>query len=168
MQEVRLHTERLVLRKPDASDLVPYTLYCKSDRTRFVGGPFTDIQAFEKLAAMIGHWQLRGFGRFVVVHRATGRALGHVGAMQLSTEAMPELTWTLWAGEDEGQGYATEACEAYREHVRYELGLSALTAHIMQDNHSSRRLAERLGGVLNLEAQPPEYMAGTVTYDIAM
>lgn len=168
MQQVRLQTERLVFRKPDASDLTPYTSYCQSDRTRFVGGPFDGVQAFEKLAAMIGHWELRGFGRLVVVHRTTGRALGHVGAMQLSTDELPELTWTLWAGEDEGKGYATEACEAYRDHARNELGVSTVIARIMQDNLPSRRLAERLGGVLNVNAQPPKWMANAVTYDFAI
>lgn len=168
MQQAPLQTERLVFRKPDASDLAPYTSYCQSDRTRFVGGPFHGVQAFEKLAAMIGHWELRGLGRLVIVHRTTGRALGHVGALQLRSDEVPELTWTLWADEDEGKGYATEACKAYLDHARNELGLSAMIARIVLDNLRSRRLAERLGGVLNAKAQPPEWMANTVTYDFAM
>ncbi|WP_306007081.1 GNAT family N-acetyltransferase [Aquicoccus porphyridii] len=168
MQQALLQTERLVFRKPDASDLAPYTSYCQSDRTRFVGGPFCGVQAFEKLAAMIGHWELRGFGRLVIVHSTTGRALGHVGAMQLSTDELPELTWTLWAGEDEGQGYATEACKAYRDHARSELGISTMIARIMPDNLPSRRVAERLGGILNVNAQPPQWMANAVTYDFMM
>lgn len=168
MQHAPPQTERLVFRKPDASDLAPYTAYCQSDRTRFVGGPFDGVQAFEKLAAKIGHWEFRGFGRLVIVHRSTGRALGHVGAMQLNTDEVPELTWTLWAGEDEGKGYATEACKAYRDHARNELGFSSMIARIVEDNLPSRRLAERLGGVLNADALPPGWMANTVTYDFAM
>ncbi|AMY70198.1 GNAT family N-acetyltransferase [Frigidibacter mobilis] len=168
MQQARLRTERLLFRKPGASDLAPYTAYCQSDRTRFVGGPFDGIQAFEKLAAMIGHWDLRGFGRLVIVHRTTGRALGHVGALHLNTDEVPELTWTLWAGEDEGKGYATEACRAYRDHARTELGFSFMIARIVQDNLPSRRLAERLGGILNETASPPGWMANAVTYDFEM
>lgn len=168
MQPAALQTERLSFRKPDASDLAPYTLYCRSDRTRFVGGPFDSVQTFEKLAAMIGHWKLRGFGRFVIVHRTTGRALGHVGAMQLNKDELPEFTWTLWVGEDEGKGYAIEACKAYRDHARNELGFSSMIARIAQDNLPSRRVAERLGGVLNLNAQPPIWMVNAVTYDFAM
>ena len=57
----RIETARLILRRPVAGDLPAYEAYCSSDRTRFTGGPYTRKDAFEKLAAMIGHWEIRGF-----------------------------------------------------------------------------------------------------------
>jgi [ribosomal protein S5]-alanine N-acetyltransferase len=168
MQPVHLQTERLTFRMPNASDLIPYTSYCLSDRSGFVGGPFDSVQAFEKLAAMVGHWELRGFGRLIFTDRSTGRALGHVGALHLNEGEVPEFTWTIWSGDDEGKGYATEACRAYLDHARNGLGLSAMIARIVQDNLPSRRLAERIGGIQNMNALPPKWLANSVTYDFAI
>lgn len=165
MQQYNLQTDSLLLRRPQASDLAPYSAYCASDRTLYVGGPFNTVQAFEKLAAMIGHWELRGFGRFVFTDRMTGRALGHVGAMQLDSSDLPEMTWTIWFGQDEGQGYATEACKACLLHARDVLGFSTMIARIAADNLPSRRLALRLGGVENPTAAAPEWFPDAVTYD---
>jgi RimJ/RimL family protein N-acetyltransferase len=163
-----LETARLIFRQPNASDLAPYTSYCLGDRSRFVGGPFNGIQAFEKLAAMIGHWELRGCGRFVFVDKDTRQAIGHVGALQLDLQEHPELTWTIWNGADEGKGYATEAVRAYREYAVGVLGLSHMIARIQQDNHRSRHLAERMGAILNERAEPPAWLPNSVTYDILL
>lgn len=163
-----LETPRLVLRRPGAADIAAYTAYCLSERTRWVGGPFTELQAFDKLAAMIGHWELRGFGRFVFTERGSGRPIGHAGAMQLIPDAPPELTWTIWAGADEGRGYATEACEACRAHAARDLGFRRMIARIEPENHASRRLAERLGGLLEEDAVAPDWFPGTVTYGFAL
>jgi [ribosomal protein S5]-alanine N-acetyltransferase len=168
MQDIHFQTDRLLLRRPDASDLAAYTAYCQSDRTLFVGGPFTAVQAFEKLAAMIGHWDLRGYGRLVFTDQQTGRSLGHVGALHLDLNDPLEMTWTIWAGHDEGQGYATEACAAYLRHARDVLGYSRMIARIMAQNRPSRRLAERLGGVQDVDAPAPDWFAGCVTYEFAL
>ena len=168
MHHPRLHTDRLMLRHPDASDLLPYSCYCLSQRSRFVGGPFNAVQAFEKLAAMIGHWELRGFGRLVLVDRATSRALGHVGALQLDPDQVPEFTWTLWSGQDEGKGLATEACMAYRDYARDVLGFSRMVVHIKRDNLPSRRLAGRLGCIENPGAPSPAWLTDCATYDLML
>ena len=168
MQPSQLHTDRLMLRHPNASDLVPYTSYCLRDRSHFVGGPFNAVQAFEKLSAMIGHWELRRFGRLVFVDLASSRALGHVGALQLDPDQVPEFTWTIWAGPDEGKGLATEACMAYRDYARDVLGFSQMVVHIKQDNLPSQRLAARLGCVVNTGATSPAWLTDCATYDLML
>lgn len=168
MEDLQLHTKRLILRRPVASDLEPYTRYCQSPRSGFVGGPYTSVQAFDKLAAMIGHWTLRGFGRFILTDRDTGRPLGHVGALQVVPDTTPEMTWTLWSGADEGRGYATEASRAYCGHAAAGLGFRVMIARIDSDNAASRRLAEHLGGVLNHTAAAPDWWPTSVTYDLAL
>lgn len=164
----QLQTERLIFRQPCASDLVPYTHYCLSERTRYVGGPFTEVQAFEKLASMIGHWELRGFGRFVFVEQETGRAIGHFGALQYDTTHPPEITWTIWNSDDEGKGYATEAGRALKNHARQELGFRSMIACVHHDNSASRGLAERLGGILNVRTAPPKWLPASVIYDFIL
>ena len=130
MATSHLETERLLFRRPIRSDLPWYTRYCLSDRTQYVGGPFNEVQAFEKLASMIGHWELRGFGRFVFMEQNTGRPIGHFGALQLSTTEPPEITWTIWDKEDEGKGFATEAGVAFKSYAKQELGFSSMVAHV--------------------------------------
>lgn len=156
-----LVTARLTLRQPQAGDLPAYVAYCGSDRTRFVGGPYDAIKAFEKLAAMIGHWTLRGFGRYVI--DLAGQPIGHVGPMALDDSDHPELTWTLWDAAQEGHGYATEAAQAVAHHLLDDLHWPGLVIHIVEENGSSRRIAERLGARLTDEPAPV-WLAGCVTY----
>ncbi len=168
MQTPQLQTERLIFRRPCPSDLVPYTRYCLSERTKYVGGPFTEVQAFEKLASMIGHWELREFGRFVLVEQETGRPIGHFGALQLDTTEPPEITWTIWHSDDEGKGYATEAGRAFKSYAIQELGFTSMIACVRNDNSASRGLAERLGGILNVDTAPPKWLPDSVVYDFSL
>ncbi len=164
---MRLETPRLTLRRPTGADLPAYRAYCLSDRTRFTGGPYSPAQAFEKLAAMIGHWDIRGYGRLFFCDRKTGRAMGHVGALHLVDEDVPDMTWTVWSDTDEGKGLAHEAARAYLDHVRRERMFPALVAHVEAANQRSQRLAQRLGGVLDEAAAPPVWMPTAVTYRFA-
>ncbi len=168
MQTYSFTTERLLFRQPIRSDLLPYTQYCLSDRTQYVGGPFNEVQAFEKLASMIGHWELRGFGRFVFVERKTERPLGHFGVLQLSSAEPPEITWTIWNENDEGKGFATEAGIAFKSYATRELGFSSLIALVHRDNSASRGLAERLGGELDVGAVPPSRLPNFVSYRLCL
>ena len=84
-------TNRLVLRQPEARDLLAYQAYCVGDRLQYLGGPYTQIQAFAKVAAMIGHCALRGFGRYVITR--DGAPLGHVGPLGAAPE-VPEVPRT--------------------------------------------------------------------------
>jgi RimJ/RimL family protein N-acetyltransferase len=161
----RLETARLILRRPKASDLGGYVHYCQSDRSVFVGGPFDRVRAFEKLASMIGHWDLRGFGRYVFALKANDRPIGHVGALQLDDAVSPELSWTIWDSGDEKHGYAFEAGQAYLVHAPRAYGFPSLLARVDRENLPSRKLAERLGGIPSPNARAPEWAPNSVTYD---
>ena len=79
-----------------------------------LGGPFTRIQSFETLSALVGHWHLRGFGRWIVADAATGAALGVVGPFYPEGWPEPEIAWSLFDGA-EGRGIAFEAASAARD-----------------------------------------------------
>lgn len=157
----RLTTDRLILRQPIASDLDPYVTYCASERSQFVGGPFDAKKAFEELSSMAGHWNLRGFGRYIIVK--DGVAIGHVGPLQIDASAPPEFTWTLWDGAFEGQGLATEAARVVHQHLIQDCGWNVMLIQIMPDNVRSRLIAERLGAVLS-DDPAPEWYPGALTY----
>ncbi len=156
-----LTTKRMRLRKPDAGDMAAYTAYCTGPRTKFAGGPFSEVQAFEKLCEMAGQWVMRGYGRYVM--ELDGRAIGHVGPLHVDSSQLPEFTWTLWDGTLEGQGYPTEAAIEVRRHLFNDLGWSEMIVRIMPDNKGSRRIAEKIGATLTDEPAPA-WFAGCLTY----
>jgi len=168
MESTMIETERLVLVRPQANHLPAYTAYCASDRSVFVGGPFDAVGAFEKFAIMAGHWTLRGNGRLVLIHRASGNPIGHVGALRLTLEEPPDLTWAIWDGTCEGQGYAYEAATAYLRHALRDPGFDRMLIRIAEHNRRSHRLAERLGARRDPSAPAPSWAPDMVTYDLRL
>ncbi|MEX0286118.1 MAG: GNAT family N-acetyltransferase [Paracoccaceae bacterium] len=158
-----LTTDRLQLTQPRASDLPAFRAHRASPRTDFVGGPFTPVETFGKFATMIGHWTLRGFGRYIM--RLQDQPIGHVGPLALEDEAPVEMTWTLWDGAYEGKGFATEAARAVTRHLIGDLGWRELAVHIMPGNDASIRVAERLGATPS-DRPAPEHYPGALCYSL--
>lgn len=154
---------RLILRQPVPGDMDAYVAYAMSDRARFVGGPFDEAQAVARLGAMIAHWPLHGYGRYVMMQGE--RAIGHVGPLARDDDHPPEMTWTLWDGATEGQGLATEAAQAVTRHVFDDLRWPAMILRIESGNTASLRLAEKLGATLS-DNPIPGWSADVLTYDL--
>lgn len=159
-----VQTDRLLLERPHRKHLAAYAAYCASDRARFVGGPFDAVKAFDKFCAMAGHWTLRGFGRLIVVQKATGAPIGHVGALQMAENDLPEMTWSLWTDRAERQGHAFEAAQAYLAQVSPDICPARMLARIHKDNARSHALALRLGAQLDRDATPPPWLPDALTY----
>jgi len=149
-----LTTERLTLRAPQASDFDVYAEFCASDRSRGVGGPYNREQSFARLTAIIGHWHLRGFGRWLVADRETDEPLGTVGPMAPTDWPEPEIAWTLFASA-EGRGIAYEAALAARDYVYDVLNWPTVISCTVPDNHRSIALAKRMGAVQEPSFQHP-------------
>lgn len=113
---------------------------------------------------MAGHWNMRGFGRFVIVQKGTGQPIGHVGALQLDPGEMPEMTWTIWDGAYEGKGYAFEAAQAYLLRAKMMLGTEDMLIRIEKDNRRSIQLANRIGAKRDDGAVGPAWMPDAVTF----
>ena len=141
----RLRTPRLLLREWQEGDLDAYAAF-SADPTamRFVGGAVDRAASWRQIAAMVGHWQLRGYGPWAVERAQDGELLGRVGLW--NPEGWPglEVGWTL-ARHAWGQGYATEAGRAAMEWAWSELGAPRLISVIHADNEASMRVARRLG-----------------------
>jgi len=142
-----LRTERLTLRAPTIGDLDAYAEYRASERTEFVGGAMTRSQAFESLCGMIGHWQLRGYGRWMVADRETDAALGFVGPFFPENWPEPEFAWTVFR-QAEGRGIAYEAALAARAYAYETLGWQTAISLVTAGNVRSAALAARLGARL--------------------
>lgn len=139
-----VETPRLRLRAPALSDFEPYAAFCASPRSAGVGGPYTRGQSFQRLEALIGHWHLRGFGRWMVTDRETGTPLGVVGIMYPPDWPEPEIAWSVF-GSAEGQGIAQEAAEAARDYAYRVLGWDTVISCTRPDNARSIALARRMG-----------------------
>lgn len=159
-----LITPRLILRRPRATDLDVFVTYVASARSVHVGGPMDAAAAFDRFSRYIGHWVLRGYGRYVL--ERNGTPIGHTGPTHADATRPPEITWTLWSGAHEGQGLATEAARAVLHHLMIDCDWPRLDALILPENESSTRVAQRLGGRRTEEAPPAWYpTAVTWTFD---
>jgi len=154
----QITTARMVLRRPELADLDGYVAYYTGPRTGGVGGPKPRYIVVERFMAMVGQWELRGYGRYVMTDGGT--AFGHVGVLHIDDADPPEMTWTLWDAAREGAGLATEAARAVQDTWQGP----ALVARVAPDNPRSIRVAERLGLRLAPDAAPPSYNAGMLTY----
>ena len=66
-----LETDRLVLRGPEPGDYPDFKATFTSYRARFMGGPLSTYEAWMLYAAEIGHWQIRGYGMWMIHDRDT-------------------------------------------------------------------------------------------------
>jgi RimJ/RimL family protein N-acetyltransferase len=156
---VRLETERLVLRKPEATDREGYAeMWGDPEVVRYLGGttlaPSEVPQAIER---MLRHWDRHGVGLFSVLRKEDERLLGRVGYLlwdperwehamneELEGDVEYEIGWTI-ARAYWNQGYATEAAIACRDHAFRELGRYRVISLIAPPNVASIRVAEKLG-----------------------
>ncbi len=140
---ITLTTDRLTLRTPLEEDFAAVAAFMATARSRFVGGPVAEeFDQWRGFLSSIGHWCLRGYGFFAVLHDS--QMVGRVGLVNHVMWDEPELGWQLFDGY-EGRGFATEAAVRVRHWAAEERGLGPLISYIHPDNAASRRVAERLG-----------------------
>ena len=143
----KLETERLLLRKFNEEDFEDYARMCADTEVmRYLGEgkPLTRLEAWQQMALIVGHWQLRGYGLWAVEEKSSGELVGRIGFY--NPEGWPgfELGWTL-AREAWGKGYATEGARRALRYAFNDLGREKVISLIHTDNLASIRVAERLG-----------------------
>ena len=142
-----LETERLLLRQFRDSDLDAMArMSSDPDVMRFIGEgkPQDRADVWRGIAQHLGHWQLRGYGNWAAVDKATGECVGRIGLW--NPEGWPglEVGWLL-ARSHWGRGLATEGGRAARDWAFATLDADHLISVIHPDNTPSIRVAERLG-----------------------
>jgi RimJ/RimL family protein N-acetyltransferase len=155
MNEVRLETDRLILRTYRLSDFEDHNRLCADpDVMRYLLGqkPLSRFEAWRHMAYIVGHWELLGYGYYAVEEKVTGRFVGRIGFT--NPEGWPgfELGWTL-APEFQGKGFATEGAMFLLDYAFNEMGRDHVISVIHPDNKPSIRVAERLGEKLEGETQ---------------
>jgi RimJ/RimL family protein N-acetyltransferase len=111
-----------------------------------IGTPQPDWWTWRYLATYLGHWQLRGYGPYAVVEKASGQLIGPIGLWYPGDWPEPEIKWSIrkkfW-----GQGFAQEAAKAVKAMAAKELKWHRLISQIDVDNKRSIDLAKRIGGI---------------------
>ncbi|MBY5986792.1 GNAT family N-acetyltransferase [Roseovarius atlanticus] len=146
-----LETGRLVLRGPEATDYPDFKATFASYRSRFMGGPLNPYEAWMLYAAEIGHWEIRGFGMWMIHLRDTGETVGMAGGWFPAKWPEREIAWIIWP-DKAGKGYALEATHKVRDHLFTTANWDGAVSYIDPKNLDSIRLAERLGCTKDHEA----------------
>ncbi|MFW2544223.1 GNAT family N-acetyltransferase [Primorskyibacter sp. 2E107] len=139
-----LETKRLVLRGPEPQDYAAFKATFASYRSRFMGGPLNAYETWMLYASEIGHWEIRGFGMWMVHLKDTGETVGMAGGWFPAKWPEREIAWIIWP-DKAGKGYALEATDRVRRYVYHDLGWETAVSYIDPKNLDSIRLAERLG-----------------------
>ncbi|HKC23671.1 MAG TPA: GNAT family N-acetyltransferase, partial [Thermoanaerobaculia bacterium] len=141
-----LTTDRLRLRPFRSKDFETHAAICSdAEVMRYIrAGALSRVDSWWQMARYMGHWQLRGYGLWAVIERATDRLVGHLGFLDPEGGHGFELGWVL-AREAWGKGYALEGTRAAVEHAFTALGRERIVCLIQPENARSIRVAERLG-----------------------
>jgi RimJ/RimL family protein N-acetyltransferase len=153
-----IETERLCLRAPMPADFEGYAAFRQSERTRVLGGPNPRDEAFHMFCALVGHWHVRGYGRWMVADRETDAPLGIVGIYYPDDWPEPEIGWSVFDGA-EGKGIAFEAAMAARSYAYEVLGWQRIVSLIVPQNTRSAALARRMGCSIEGQYAHPHYGA---------
>lgn len=147
-----LVTERLRLRAWRRDDREPYFAILQEPAVHHHFGPepMGMEDCWRRIQAAVGGWHLNGFGGWAVERKADGKLVGTIALFngwrdlvpQFGTE--PEMGW-IFATEAHGQGLAGEACNAALGWFEANVSPANIWAIIAPANHSSIKLAERLG-----------------------
>jgi ribosomal-protein-alanine N-acetyltransferase len=152
----QLLTPRLVgerLRAEHAPELV--TLLCdrRVSRSLLPGRePLSEADVIRGLAAKVAHWEVQGFGIWLLRDRFSGELAGQGGLQHtLVTRGIEvEAGWAI-VPERWGHGLATEVALISVEVAFERLGLLELVAFTTPENVGSRRVMEKAGFVFERE-----------------
>lgn len=143
------------MRAPKRSDIAAYDAFRTSSRAKGVGGPFSSNQTHDKLCALVGHWHIEGFGRWIVADESD-TPLGVVGILFPHGWPEPEIGWSVFE-HAEGKSVAYEAAVATRSYAYDVLGWKTIVSCVMPDNTRSLALARRLGATFDRVIEHTEY-----------
>ena len=143
-----IESERLIFRAFTERDIPSMTAFYADEATaRHVGGVSGADAVWRRVAAYLGHWHLRGYGLWALEEKATGQFVGYAGHYAPAGWPEPEIAYGLMA-HAQGRGLATEAAARALRHAYEALGWRTAISAIDGGNMASRRVAERLGAVL--------------------
>ncbi len=156
--DLRLETDRLLLRPPRAEDLDAWADFTADEEAMLhLGGTMARSVAWRSLATVIGAWHMQQFGFFFVYEKDTGAWVGRVGPWQPEGWPGTEVGWAI-RRDRWGLGYAPEAAAAAIDWVLQQHPWHEVIHSIAPDNHPSKHVAAKLGSrLLRMDTLPAPY-----------
>lgn len=147
-----LQTERLALREYRRADFDLFADHLVNPESSVHLGSADRQTAWRIFTSHAGLWLVDGAGWWAIEDKETGQLVGSVGAFFREQSTVIEMGWNTYRAFW-GKGIANEAAAAvlnYVFEVRRELKVRAL---ISSGNESSRRVADRLGLIYEMETE---------------
>jgi RimJ/RimL family protein N-acetyltransferase len=147
---VPLETPRLLLRLPEISDAEPFMdifwdpEVVEKKQVTLTEAPGDVALATRKTAALVEHWDVRGYGLWTVVEKASGQVIGCVGLQLWKGWPGVELAWIIHRSRW-GQGLATEAAVAALDWAWANTKIDHIISLINADDLRSMRVAAKVG-----------------------
>jgi RimJ/RimL family protein N-acetyltransferase len=146
---IHIETERLRLRDWTDADAVPFAEMNADPRVmEFFAKPLSRAESDAVMQNNRARLSEDGYGKYATVEKASGRFIGYVGLAPVDFPApfapAVEIGWRL-ARETWGQGFASEAATAVRDHAFSTLGFEELVSFTTEWNQPSRRVMEKIG-----------------------
>lgn len=156
--DLRLETDRLLLRPLQPDDLEPFLAFCADPRVMDpLGGVMAPSVAWRSFCTIAGAWQLFGFAMFSVLEKSSGEWVGRVGPWQPLGWPGSEVGWSISASRW-GRGYAPEAARAAIDWAFDTLGWEEVIHTIAPENANSMAVARKLGSrPLRMGELPPPH-----------
>ncbi len=147
-----IETERLALTVPVAADLADVHALMSDERViRFIGSSVPSREDnWNKLLRNIGHWDVFGYGIFIVREKESGEFVGQLGLAHFERslgdafDPYPEANWAL-SPTAQGKGYALEAMAAVHLWMSADRHVPRTVCIINRENTPSIKLAQRQG-----------------------
>ena len=143
-----LDTERCVVRELSLDDLdALFELYGDGEIDKYTDSlyPYEEEKEFQR-AYIENMYRYFGYGLWLVFSKETGKLIGRAGLEHREYHEEIELELGYIIGTQyQGQGYATEVCEAILSYARENTGFERVNALIEKENEVSKKLAEKLG-----------------------
>ena len=141
-----IETDRLILREPRGEDFTVYRdFFADAEGSRFYGCPLSPDRAWRVLATDIGHWELRGYGRWNLIEKSSNQMVGGCGLWWPEGYPRSELTWWILPSARR-HGFAHEASRAAIRYAYDVLGWPLVETHMNDENDAARHLVLKLGG----------------------
>jgi RimJ/RimL family protein N-acetyltransferase len=159
-----IETARLRYRIPSPHDLDALMLIVGDPQVvKYLGIEPGAIPSREEtkttIERMIEFWAQHGFGRWVVIEKENGKLVGLCGFRLL--EGTPELFY-MFARENWGRGFATEAARAAVRYGFEELGFERIVAVTRHANIESMNVMIKIG--MKYEKETRDFGVDAVRY----
>jgi [ribosomal protein S5]-alanine N-acetyltransferase len=148
-----LETERMILRQFTLDD-VQNLMGILSDpiAMKYYPSIFDEAGTREWIQRHLNRYSTHGIGLWVAESKESGEFIGQIGLSPIEVEGQKDVEiGYLLLRKHWNKGYATEGALACKQYAFTKLGLNRVILTIRPENIPSRRVAERLGAIVEKE-----------------